>query len=159
MALRDDAMRAVSAAALVFALGIGGAAHALAAPVDDTAPPSARELHAAECVAALQVNTEALAAKVKAGDDGARPVLQSRLEAGTAFVGDTYLHDDQDEKRARGLANAALESQKSLGAAQLAARQASCADEGTALLAEANGLERVIVRRMAKKRMDKLLAK
>jgi hypothetical protein len=154
MALSTAATKAAGALVLAFA----GVASALAAPADDALPPSARELHAADCVAALQVNTEALAAKVKAGDESARPLLQSRLEAGTAFVGDTYLHEDQDEARARGLANAALEAQKSLSAAQLAARQARCADEGTALLADANGLERVVVRRLAKKRMDKLLS-
>lgn len=57
------------------------------AQASQTGAPSARELHSAQCVAALQASTEALAQQVKAGNDAARPVLQGRLEAGTAFVG------------------------------------------------------------------------
>jgi hypothetical protein len=129
-------------------------AQAMAAP----SPPNARELHAAQCVAALEVSTEALAAQVKTGNEEARPLLLSRLEAGAAFIGDTYLHDDQDEKRARALADSELEAQKSLTDAQLAARQAVCAEEGAKLLSNANGLERALVIRLARKRMTKLLA-
>ena len=145
--------------ALVLAM-VGACASAAdtAASAQPSTPASARELHAADCVAALQVNTEALAAKVKAGDEGSRALLQSKMEAGTAFVGDTYLHEDRDEAHARGLANAALDAQKRLSPAQLAARQTACADEGAALLANANGLERLLVRKMARKRMDKLLS-
>ncbi|MEO6408470.1 MAG: hypothetical protein ABIO45_06910 [Burkholderiaceae bacterium] len=121
------------------------------------APPGQRELHAAECVAALKVNTESLAINVKAGRSDLRPLLLTRLQAGTAFVGDTFLHDDQDEQRARALTDEALERQKSLTEAQLAARQAFCADEGARLLASANAIERVVVNRLARKRMDRLL--
>jgi hypothetical protein len=140
----------------LWAVGLGLATAALTSPAAPM-PPGPRELHAAQCVAALEVETEALAAKVKAGDEDLRPLLLSRLESGTAFVGDTYLHDDQDEKRARALANQALESQKSLTEAQIAALQASCAEEGARLLAEANGLERAVVKRLARKRMDRML--
>jgi hypothetical protein len=148
-------------AALVLACSLACAvasAAGVASGASGATPPGARELHAAQCVAALQVNSEALAAKVKGGDESARPLLQSRIESGAAFVGDTYLHDDQDEGRARGLANDALEKQKALSAPELAARQATCADEGAKLLADANGLERAVVRRVAKRRMDKLLS-
>ena len=131
-------------------------AFAQAAPAA-SAPPSARELHSAQCVAALQASTEILAQQVKAGNDAVRPLLQSRLEAGTAFVGDAYLNGTTDEKRARALANNALEVQKNLSASELASRQEACALEGTALLADSNGIERTIVKRMAKKRMDRLL--
>ena len=119
--------------------------------------PSARELHSAQCVAALQVSTESLAQEVKAGKDAARPVLQGRVEAGTAFVGDAYLHGTTDEGRARALASNALEAQKSLNPSELTARQEACAAEGATLLSNSNSLERSIVKRMAKKRMDKLL--
>ena len=121
------------------------------------AAPSARELHSAQCVAALQVNAESLAEQVKAGREAARPALRTRLEAGTAFVGDAYLHGTTDETRARALANDALEAQKRLSAAELMARQEACAAEGAALLSSSNGLERAVVKRLAKKRMDKLL--
>ena len=125
-------------------------------PVTPAATPS--ELHAAQCVAALEVSTESLAAQVKAGQDDARAPLQSRVEAGTAFVGDAYLKGTRDEARAKALANKALEDQKSLPAAELAARQDACADEGQKLMAASNSFERAIVRQVAKKRMAKLLA-
>jgi len=139
------------------ALALELALFASAAHAAPDAGPTARDLHAAECVAALQVNTENLAAQVKAGQEDVRPLLLSRLESGTAFVGDTYLHGESDEKRARALANDALQAQKSLTDAQLAARQAACADEGAQLLAASNGLERAVVKRLARKRMDRLL--
>jgi hypothetical protein len=126
-----------------------------AQPVD---APSPRELHAAQCVAALQVDTERLAAEVKAGKTESRPLLQARLEAGVAFVGEAYLQGTRDEAKARALANNALEAQKSLSKEELAARQTSCADEGTKLLDESNGLERAVVKQVAKRRMAKLLA-
>jgi hypothetical protein len=133
---------------------LGACAFAQAEP---TAAPSARELHAAQCVAALQVSADALAQQVKSGNEAARPVLQGRLEAGAAFVGDAYLHGTTDEGRARALANDALEAQKRLNAARLSARQAACAAEGATLLSNSNGLERSVVKRIAKKRMEKLL--
>ena len=119
--------------------------------------PSPRDLHAAQCVAALEVNTQGLAQEVKSGKEASRPVLLDRLVSGTAFVGDTYLHGNSDEKQARDLANQALEAQKSLPAPELAARQAACADEGAKLFASSNALQQVVVKRLAKKRMDKLL--
>lgn len=120
--------------------------------------PSERELHAAQCVAALQVDTERLAAEVKSGRLESRPVLQSRLEFGVAFIGDAYLHGTSDEARARTLADNALQAQKHLNDDELAARQTSCAVEGEKLMAASNGLERAIVRQVAKRRMARLLA-
>ena len=119
--------------------------------------PSPRDLHAARCVAALEANTQDLAQQVKSGKEASRPVLLDRLVSGTAFVGDTYLHGNSDEKQARDLANQAREAQKSLPAPELAARQAACADEGAKLYASSNGLQQAVVKRLAKKRMDKLL--
>ena len=119
--------------------------------------PSPRDLHAAECVAALEVNTQGLAQEVKSGKEASRPMLLDRLVSGTAFVGDTYLHGNSNEKQARDLANQAREAQKSLPAPELAARQAACADEGAKLYASSNGLQQAVVKRLAKKRMDKLL--
>ena len=119
--------------------------------------PSPRDLHAAQCVAALEVNTRDLAQQVKSGKEASRSMLLDRLVSGTAFVGDTYLHGNSDEKQARELANQALEAQKSLPAPELAARQTACADEGAKLFASSNGLQQAVVKRLAKKRMDKLL--
>ena len=103
------------------------------------------------------MNTQDLARQVKVGKEALRPLLLERLVSGTAFVGDTYLHGDSDEKQARELANQALEAQKSLPAPELAARQAACADEGAKLFASSNGLQQAVVKRLAKKRMEKLL--
>ena len=135
-------------------LSIAGASLAHAAPAPE---PSPRDLHAAECVAALEVHTQDLAKQVKSGNEASRAVLLDRLISGTAFVGDTYLHGNSDEKQARELANQALEAQKSLPAPELATRQAACADEGAKLFAASNGLQQAVVKRLAKKRMDKLL--
>ena len=121
------------------------------------AEPSPRDAHAAECVAALDVNTHELAQHVKAGNEASRSLLQDRLVAGTAFVGDTYLHGIADEQQARALANRALEAQKRLPPADLAARQLACAKEGTKLYEDSNGLEKAVVKRLAKRRMEKLL--
>ena len=139
---------------LNFAAGLTCAAFAQASVA---APPSAHDLHAAQCVAALEVLTKSLAAQVKSGKEDARPALLSRLESGTAFVGDVYLRGESDEAAARKLASDALEAQKKLSHAQLMERQNACTDEGAKLLAASNGLERVVVRRLAKKRMDRLL--
>jgi hypothetical protein len=122
------------------------------------APPSAHDLHAAQCVAALDVLTRSLAAQVKSGKEDARPALLSWLESGTAFVGEVYLRGQSNEAAARKLADDALEAQKSLSEAQLAERQRACADEGARLLASSNGLERAVVKRLARKRMERLLA-
>jgi hypothetical protein len=103
------------------------------------------------------VHTQDLAKQVKSGKEASRAVLLDRLISGTAFVGDTYLHGSSDEKQARELANQALEAQKSLPAPELATRQAACADEGAKLFAASNGLQQAVVKRLAKKRMDKLL--
>jgi hypothetical protein len=136
-------------------LSIAAVSLAHAAPAPE---PSPRDLHAAECVAALEVHTQDLAQRVKSGNEASRAVLLDRLISGTAFVGDTYLHGNSDEKQARALANQALEAQKSLPAPELATRQAACANEGAKLFAASNGLQQAVVKRLAKKRMDKLLA-
>jgi len=133
---------------------LSAASFAYAAPA---AEPSPRDLHAAECVAALDVNTQDLAKQVKSGNEAPRGLLLERLISGTAFVGDTYLHGNADEQQARALANRALEAQKRLPPAELAARQLACANEGAKLFDDSNGLEQAVVKRLAKKRMDRLL--
>jgi hypothetical protein len=159
IALDTNPMKKFSTLGVLLLATAAAAAFADPTPTSAPMPPATPlELHAAECVAALQVNTEALAAQVKAGQTEARGQLQSRLEAGTAFVGDAYLKGTRDEARAKGLANKALEDQRSLSEAELAARQQACADEGQKLMAASNSFERAIVKQVAKKRMAKLLA-
>ncbi len=127
------------------------------APSAGAAGPTAQERQAAQCVAALDVNTQDLARQVKAGKDALRRLLLERLQAGAAFVGDSYLHGNSDEDQARALVDQALDAQRSLSAAELAARQTACAAQGAKLLASGNALQRLAVKRLAKKRMERLL--
>ncbi len=121
------------------------------------AEPTPQDRRAAQCVAALEASADDLARQVKAGKEGARKPLLDRLTFGAAFVGDTYLHGAANEAEARALVDQAAAAQRSLAPAELAARQAACAAEGARLLADANVLERAVVKRLARKRMDKLL--
>lgn len=121
------------------------------------AEPTPRDRRAAQCVAALEASADDLVRQVKAGKDTARKPLLDRLTAGAAFVGDSYLHGDSNESQARALVDQAEVEQRRLSAADLAARQASCAAEGTKLYNAGNALERAVIKRLARKRMDKLL--
>ena len=121
------------------------------------AEPTARDLRSAQCVAALDAQTQDLAQQVRDGREALRPLLLDRLVAGSAFVGDAYLRGDSDELEARELTQQMREAQKALPPRELAARQATCATEGAKLYAAGNGLQRAVVKRLAKKRMDKLL--
>lgn len=119
--------------------------------------PSERERHTTECVAALEVSTEELAAQVRAGKEELRPLLLDRLRYGAAFIGRAYMNGDRDEDRSKALLDAALAAQKELPEADLHTRQLACADEGKRLLASANVIERAVVSRLASRRMKKLL--
>lgn len=121
------------------------------------ADPTAQDRRAAQCVAALEASADDLVRQVKAGTDAARKPLLERLTQGAAFVGDTYLHGSANEAQARALVDQAEQAQRGLSPAELAARQAACASEATRLLARSNPLQRAVVKRLARKRMDKLL--
>jgi hypothetical protein len=108
-------------------------------------------------VAALDASADDLVRQVKAGTDAARKPLLDRLTAGASFIGEAYLHGDASERQARTLVDQAEIEQRRLPPAELAARQAACASEGARLLAAANALERAVVKRVARKRMDRLL--
>lgn len=118
-------------------------------------PP--REWASAQCVAALDLQTETLAAQVKAGRADLRGLLKARLKAGAAFIGQAWLDGQRDEGRSQALLKQAQEAQRSLPAPELATRQNRCAAEGDKLLADANPLSRAVVSRLADKRMKKLL--
>jgi hypothetical protein len=118
---------------------------------------SDREWHTAQCVAALDVHTAALAGQVKAGQEALRPLLLERLQSGAAFVGAAYLRGERDEARAKALLKEALEAQKTLPEAALTARQLECAEEGARLLAQASFFEREVVSLFARRRLNKLL--
>lgn len=128
----------------------------LAGPAS-AADPTPQDRRAAQCVAALEASADDLVRQVKAGTDAARKPLLDRLTQGAAFVGDTYLHGAANEAQARALIDQAELDQRKLPPAELAARLAACASEATRLLAKSNPLERAVVKRLARKRMDKLL--
>jgi len=134
------------------------AAVLLALPIAASAAgPTERDLHTAQCVAALEANTDELAVQVKAGNAELQPLLLNRLQYGAAFIGESYLAGERDEARSKALLNAALEAQQALPAPELAARVTTCAQEGAQLLARADVVSRAIVTRVAHKRMRKLL--
>jgi hypothetical protein len=85
-----------------------------------TEAPTPREQHTAKCVAALEANTDELAAQVKAGRPDLRPLLLDRLKRGAAFIGAAYLQGKRDEERAKRFLDAALEAQKALSKPALA---------------------------------------
>jgi hypothetical protein len=119
--------------------------------------PTKGELHNAECVAALEINTDDLARQVKAGGAELRPLLRQRLDAGAAFIGTAYLDGDRDEARGHALLAAALKAQAALPKAEQVATQARCAQEGAKLLAASNFISRAVITRLAGQRMKRLL--
>ena len=122
-----------------------------------TTEPSERELHTAGCVAALEVKADDLARQVKSGQTDSRPLLTATLEAGAAFIGNAYLQGDRDEARSQSLRLAALEAQKALADAELAARQSGCAQEGAHLLTQTDFIGRIVISRLVQRRMQKLI--
>ena len=151
MNLAPAALSLSLALALALSLALGPASAARAAE------PTPQDRYAAQCVAALEASADELARQVRDGKDAARQPLLDQLTFGVAFLGDSYLHGQANEDQARALVHQAELAQRSLSPAELAARQALCASEGARLLANANVLERAVVKRLARKRMDKLL--
>ncbi|GCL61000.1 hypothetical protein [Pseudaquabacterium pictum] len=128
-----------------------------AAAAAQAAEPTPQDRRAAQCVAALEASADDLVRQVKAGKETARKPLLDRLTQGAAFVGDSYLHGNANEDQARALVDQAEAAQRALSPAELAARQTACAGEANRLLANANALQRAVIKRLARKRMDKLL--
>ncbi len=142
---------------VLLAVLLTGAAAAAELGSAPASPATPRERHAAQCVAALESHAELLAARAKAGDAAVLPLLQSRVESAAAFIGDNYLHGEVDDDHSRALLDAARGEQKTLDPAERTARQTRCADEGAQLLAAASGLQRIVLKRFAKRRTDRLL--
>lgn len=128
-----------------------------ACPVTASTTGGERELRTAECVAALDARADELVRQLKSGNSESRPVLLTTLNAGAAFIGLAYLQGERDEARSQAQLIAAKETQKALSTAELTERQASCALEGTRLLADINGLGRLVIVRLVDRRMQKLL--
>lgn len=127
------------------------------AAIASTDAPTERELHTSECVAALDVRSEELARQVKAGQSESRVLLVSTLEAGAAFIGQAYLQGERDEARSQSQLAAALQAQKKLPEADLAARQSACASEGARLLSQTDAIGRFVISRLVQRRLQKLV--
>lgn len=145
------------AGAMLVCLPASWAADKPAEPKRPAPAPSAREWALAQCVAALDVQTETLAGQVKAGRQDLRSLLRARLKAGAALIGQAYLDGERDEARSQALLGQAREQQRTLPAAELQARQNRCAADGDKLLAAADPLSRAVVGKVADRRMKKLL--
>ena len=129
--------------------------HVIASATPDSQVSGAR--HSADCVAVLRSATDGLAGQVKAGRQELKPVLLARLEEGAAFIGHSYLGGNRDEKQSKAMLEAATEAQKFLTPQELSALQLGCSKEGGELLEATNSLNRVVIKRVATNRMDKLL--
>ncbi len=119
--------------------------------------PTARELHTADCIAALELKAEDLAQQVKAGQAEQRPALQTALDAAAAFIGQAYLQGDRDQERLENLKNAALQAQKTITSTELTTRQSTCSQEGAHLLSQADVVSRFVISRLAARQMKRLL--
>lgn len=127
------------------------------APAPAAVAPSGPAWARAQCVAALETQTEGLAQRVKAGETALTETLRLRLRAGAAFIGQAWLDGERDEQRSKALLQQARQAQEGLPADELAARQERCAQLGEKLLAESNMFSRAAVSRLAERRMKKLL--
>ncbi len=114
-----------------------------------------------QCVAALELQAEDIAARIKAEQAGAELHLRDRLRdvlrIGAAYIGQAYLDGERDEQKSKAWLDKARQEQEKLPAAELAARQDHCTAQGAKLLADTNPLSRAIVSRLAEKRMKKML--
>ena len=135
---------------VVFTALLGGLAWAAPA-----APTTAR---CAACVAALKARAEPLAQRLKRGDNSAEVPLMPIVVASYAFVGTVYKQGVRSPQ-ADELLRRAEQAQASLPPADLARLQDACQLEGEQLLKDANSVERMIVNRAARSRIDKLRKK
>ena len=141
-------MRYVSA--LLFALAAACEAAALPARAAGPSPQ-----HSAECVAALRVDAEAIADQYRRGRTEVEPELVRRVQQGFAFIGTAYLQGVRDAEADR-LLKAAEAAQKEIPTAELTALQLACRSEGARLLEKANAVERALVVKAAKRRVDRM---
>jgi hypothetical protein len=114
---------------------------------------------AAQCVAALKLRADALAAKLDPKEPQVETELTRVLEHGFAFIGDAYLNGLRDKEKADAMLKAAEQAQIGLPPAQMAQRQAGCQLEAQRLLADSGAAGRLVVSHAAKKRLARLKQK
>jgi hypothetical protein len=142
-----SALPRVAAGLAVALLGVA-AAHA-----DESADRDAT----AQCVAVMQTVADALAARVKAGDKTQEPALRTELERAAALVGRSYLDGLHDEAEAKARLKKAQDTQARWSDEQRARLHAQCVQKADAELAAASALERFIVKRVADRRLHRML--
>ena len=111
----------------------------------------------AACVAAMQVQAEEWAAAVRAGDAGLEKTLLAELERASALMGRSYLDGAHDEADAKARLKAARDAQAGWPREQREALRLSCDARANAELAASNFLQRALVQRMARKRLQTML--
>ncbi|HET7525645.1 MAG TPA: hypothetical protein VFK10_06860 [Burkholderiaceae bacterium] len=121
------------------------------------APEEAYE-ETANCIAVMEVNADALAKQVKAGDQQREPALRTELVRAAAIVGRTYLDGMHDERVAKAHLVAARERQKTWDQARRDNVHGACLKRADAELAASSGLERALFDRVADHRMQRMLS-
>lgn len=131
----------------------------LALPMALAAAPAAPEdpvfIRSASCVAALKARAEPLAERVRHGDAAAEVPLTPIVQASFAFIATAYKQGLRQPK-ADEMLQRAEQAQSKLPPEVLAKLQDACQAEGDHLLAEATGLERMLVGLAVRKRIAKL---
>lgn len=132
---------------------------ALALPLSLAAEPATPEdpmfARSATCVAALKARAEPLAQRVRHGDAAAEGPLTPIVQASFAFIATAYKHGLR-QPQADEMLQRAEQAQSGLPPEALAKLQDGCQTEGDRLLAEATGLERMLVGVAVRKRIAKL---
>ena len=112
----------------------------------------------ANCIAVMEASADELARQVKAGDATREPVLRTELRRGAALIGRTYLDGLHDEHEARARLEAARERQKTWDEARRRNVRNACVRRADAELAAASGVERVVVDRVAERKLQRMLS-
>lgn len=134
---------------LTACLGSGFGAHA--GPV---AAPDA----AADCVAVIESRAESLVERVRSGDGTARIALRAELEHAAVLIGDQYIAGARDEDAARARLERSRKDQQSWPEERREALHRQCSQAAAGMLGSANKFERFVVRRVAAKRTERMLA-
>jgi hypothetical protein len=122
------------------------------------AGPAAATDAAADCVAVIESRAESLVERARNGDGTARTALRAELENAAVLIGDQYIAGARDEDAARARLERSRKVQQSWPEERRAALHRQCSQTAAAMLGSANRLERFFVRRVAAKRMERMLA-
>jgi hypothetical protein len=108
-------------------------------------------------VAVIERRAEALAERARNGDGVARAALRGELERAAMLIGEQYVGGARDEDVARARLERSRMAQRSWPQERVEALHRQCSLTAGAMLGGANKVERFVVRRLAAKRMDRML--